>query len=132
MGLGSLFLRIRAHEQVEKVEYEGKQEGYLPRKPRVEIRLKFIDYNGENFFYATHVIHISEYEGAQLVNELPVKHLSPDSQLYSDLMKRGRKFVALKRVHYMNLHGMFVIKRRTHTGDTQDVPCYVRSRVMTD
>jgi len=98
----------------------------------VEIRLKFIDYNGENFFYATHIIHISEYEGARSVTELSVKHLSPDSQLYSDLMERGRKFLRLKRVHYMNLDGMFVLKRRTPTGDTQDVPCYVRSRFMTD
>ena len=98
----------------------------------MEIRLKFIDYNGENFFYSTHLIHISEYEGARLVAELPLKHLPAKSQLHSDLMKRGERFLHLKGVHYMNLDGMFVVKKHTNTGNTEDDPFYVRSHFLTN
>ena len=78
---------------------------------RLEISTKIIDANGDDFIYATSMAFINEYDAAKLVDELPVKLLTPDLPLYKTLKERGRKFVEVNGVHYMTLDGIIIVNR---------------------
>jgi len=88
---------------------------YLPQStihpPRLELLTKIIDANGEDFIYSNLSAHIKEYDAAKLIDELPVQILTPEMPLYKTLQERGRKFVGLNGVHYMQLDGILVINR---------------------
>jgi hypothetical protein len=78
---------------------------------RLEISTKIIDANGDDFIYSTMVTYINEYEASKLVEELPVKLLTPEMSLYQTFKERGKKFVELNGVHYMTLDGVLILNR---------------------
>jgi hypothetical protein len=77
----------------------------------LELSTKTIDANGDDFIYTNTAAYINEYDAAKLISELQVRILTPDLPLYQTLKDRGKKFVELNGVHYMQLDGIIVLKR---------------------
>jgi len=78
---------------------------------RFELSTKTIDANGDDFIYTNSAAYINEYDTAKLISELQVRILTPDLPLYQTLKERGKKFVDLNGVHYMQLDGIIILKR---------------------
>lgn len=78
---------------------------------RLNMQMKTIDGNGDDFIYSTMVAHINEYDGAKLISELAIQILTADLPLYKTLKERGKKFIELNGVHYMTLDGILIVNR---------------------
>jgi hypothetical protein len=83
----------------------------LDHPARLEISAKIIDANGDDFIYSPFMTFINEYDASKLISELSVQLLTPDKPIYDKLKERGKKFVTLNGVHYMNLDGVLIINR---------------------
>ena len=78
---------------------------------RLEINTKIIDANGTDFIYSNMIANIPEFDAAKRVSELPVQLLTEDLPLYKTLKDRGKKFVQLNGVYYMQLDGILILNR---------------------
>ena len=96
--------------RVEVSEYSSANSA-TQSPPRLNMQMKTIDGNGDDFIYSTMVAHINEYDGAKLISELAIQILTPELPLYKTLKDRGKKFIELNGVHYMTLDGILIVNR---------------------
>lgn len=78
---------------------------------------KYFEYDGKNFGYGPMAEEISSFRGARKITSLPCYPLrfhKDEAGVRARLIERGKKFVALRGVHYKSYAGMAYLKSKKH------------------
>ncbi|KAJ6785835.1 hypothetical protein PWT90_09167 [Aphanocladium album] len=78
---------------------------------------KYFEYDGKNFGHGSIAEEIGSFRGARKITSLPCYPLRfhrDESGVRAKLIERGKKFVALRGVHYKSYSGMAYLKSKKH------------------
>ncbi|KAB5523822.1 cation channel-like protein [Coniochaeta sp. 2T2.1] len=79
------------------------------------VEANYLEYDGRQFGYGRLMAQIDEFQGARKITSLscyPLQHHKNETQLRHDLIRRGKKFVALSGVQYKAFQGMAYSKHK--------------------
>ncbi|KAF7547195.1 hypothetical protein G7Z17_g7889 [Cylindrodendrum hubeiense] len=89
---------------VESCEYTN-----YPRLEELLVQVKFIDWDGSKFGYASKTLRIREFSGTRAITDLPsypAKFLPYKDQVEETVMARGKMFYGLSGFHYKAYSGI--------------------------
>ncbi|KAF3929140.1 hypothetical protein AA313_de0200101 [Arthrobotrys entomopaga] len=111
-------------------ETKGYKEQQLNCNVFGVIEGNYVDYNGDEFGYASKYVLNPEFDGTRKITELdafPLRYHPREKEVKMDLISRGRKFESLAGIHCMDYSGP-TISGAGHWGSK----LYVNGRVMVD
>jgi hypothetical protein len=121
------FAEHRGHQRfyrVERREYDPNMDSFF------ELKVKFVDWNGQRFGYMIKTIRIDSFAGTRDITGLPVFpaafHPSYD-EVKASAIARGRKFQELAGLHYMAYSGTIMHMHRGGRDRASMVERYVGS-----
>jgi AAA+ superfamily predicted ATPase len=95
----------------------------------LSVQAEYIDHNGKEFGAVPTEFEIHQFEGVEYLKDLsvfPLKYHPQQEELKATLLKRGKRFAALKGQHHLNHDGIAI----TFTCPPSRVT--VKSRIMVD
>ncbi|ESZ89834.1 AAA family ATPase [Sclerotinia borealis F-4128] len=112
-----------------KIELAEKNVSFM-RGSWYNIEGKYLEYDGKTWGMGTMDCDVPAFKGARKITSLncyPLKYHKNEAKLRTELIERGKKFVALQGVHYKSHKGMAYYKKRKAI-----VKVNIDGRVMVD
>ena len=117
------------HPRAFKIDYAYKESAFM-RGTWYSIEGKYLEYDGKQFGMGTMSAQVSQFQGARKISSLdcyPLKYHKDPEAAKTQLIERGKKFVALKGMNYRSHIGMAYLKRKR-----QVLKININGRVMVD
>ncbi|RMZ82515.1 hypothetical protein DV737_g1970, partial [Chaetothyriales sp. CBS 132003] len=117
------------HPRAFKVDAATKQHHFM-KGTWYEIEGKYLEYDGKSFGMGSMSVQISSFQGVRRISSLecfPLQFHKEAQRIKSELIERGKKFVAMEGVHYKYHKGMAFTKRKR-----QIVKINIDGRIMCD
>ena len=112
-----------------KVEYATKEYSFM-RGEWYCIEGRYLEYDGKSFGMGGMEVNVESFKGARKITSLacyPLKYHRETDTIRTDLIERGRKFVALKGMNYRFHRGMAFFKKKRSV-----IKVNINGRVMID
>ena len=112
-----------------KVEYATKEYSFM-RGEWYCIEGRYLEYDGKSFGMGGMEVNVESFKGARKITSLacyPLKYHRGTDTIRTDLIERGRKFVALKGMNYRFHRGMAFFKKKRSV-----IKVNINGRVMID
>lgn len=112
-----------------KVEYATKEYSFMKGEWYC-IEGRYMEYDGKSFGMGAMEVNVESFKGARKITSLacyPLKYHRETDTLRTNLIERGRKFVALKGMNYRFHRGMAFFKKKRSV-----IKVNINGRVMID
>ncbi|RMD44136.1 hypothetical protein DV735_g1038, partial [Chaetothyriales sp. CBS 134920] len=119
----------RDHPRAFKVDFATKRNHFI-KGTWYEIEGKYLEYDGKSFGMGSMSVQISSFQGVRKISSLecfPIQFHKEASRVKSELIERGKKFVAMEGVHYKYHKGMAFMKKKR-----QVLKINIDGRIMCD
>ncbi|RMZ85246.1 hypothetical protein DV738_g314, partial [Chaetothyriales sp. CBS 135597] len=117
------------HPRAFKVDFATKRHHFM-KGTWYEIEGKYLEYDGKSFGLGSMSVQISSFQGVRKISSLecfPIQFHKEAPRVKSELIERGKKFVAMKGVHYKYHKGMAFMKKKR-----QVLKINIDGRIMCD
>ena len=117
------------HPRAFKIDYATKESHFM-KGNWYDIEGKYLEYDGKSFGMGTLAVQVPSFQGVRRIPSLecyPLHYHKDSEKLKTELIERGKKFVALEGVHYKFHKGMAFTKRKR-----QILKININGRIMCD